>query len=98
MLHYIVSLYVFDIALEVFSCSWDRWRGKGTGRVRERRQGRGGRAEDKGAVDAISIPFYFDMRGRDSVLFRYAGRTVLQREAASGHILSAERPGARSVV
>jgi hypothetical protein len=68
------------------------------GRVRERRQERSGRAEDKNAVDAISIPFYFDMRGRDSVLFRYAGRTVLQRESASGRILGAGRPDARSVV
>ena len=31
MLHYIVSPYVYDVALEVFSCSWDRGRDGGTG-------------------------------------------------------------------
>ena len=42
MLHYIVSPYVCNVALEVFSCSWDR--------------GRAGERGDRGVSGFRSIP------------------------------------------
>jgi hypothetical protein len=76
-----VALHGLSICLRcciwVFSCSWDG------GAVGERVQGCGGGADDRGAVDAISISVLFRYTGWDSILFHTRGRAGLQRGLAS---------------
>jgi hypothetical protein len=61
MLHYIVSSYVYNVALKVFSCSWDMGRSGGNGD-----KGVAG-SRGQGTMGAISISVLFQYVGRDSV-------------------------------
>jgi len=92
MLHYIVFVYVCDVALEVFRALWDRAAVGNVVRWRTGTKPRWG-MEDKDTVGGIPfrsnsnplyIPFYFD-----------AGAGEFGRRAASRHISRVGRPGAR---